>query len=54
MLKTYGLAVEKTHGLVPLPTRRMTLQEAESAREILSTYANVKGISVLVVNFAAE
>lgn len=54
MLKTYGLAVEKPHGLVALKTRRMTLQEAESARETLSTYANVKGISVLVVNFASQ
>lgn len=54
MLKTYGLAIEKTHGLVPLKTRRMTLQEAESARETLSTYANVKGLNVLVVNFVAE
>lgn len=54
MLKTYGLAVEKPHGLVALKTRRMTLQEAESARETLSTYANVKGLSVLVVNFASE
>lgn len=54
MLKTYGLAVEKSHGLVALKTRRMTLQEAESARETLFTYANIKGISVLVVNFAAQ
>jgi len=54
MLKTYGLAIEKTHGLVALKLPRMTLDQAESARETLSTYANVKGLSVLVVNFAAE
>lgn len=54
MLKTYGLAVEKPHGLVALKLPRMTLAQAESARDKMSTYANVKGLSVLVVNFAAE
>lgn len=54
MRKTYGLAIEKSHGLVALKLPLMSLQQAESAREKMSTYANVKDISVLVVNFAAE
>ena len=54
MRKTYGLAIEKTHGLVALKLPRMTLDQAESARDKMSTYANVKGLSVLVVNFAAQ
>lgn len=54
MLKTYGLAIEKTHGLVALKLPRMTLAQAESAREKMSVYADVKGISVLVVNFASQ
>lgn len=54
MLRTYGLAIEKTHGLVALNLPRMSLAQAESARERMSTYANVKGLNILVINFAAE
>lgn len=54
MLKTYGLAIEKTHGLVALNLPRMSLAQAESAREKMSAYAYVKGLNILVINFAAE
>lgn len=54
MQKTYGLAVDKSHGLVALKLPLMSLAMAEKARETVSGYADMKGISVLVVNFAAQ
>jgi len=54
MRKTYGLAVEKTHGLVALKLPRMTLQQAESAREKCALLADIRGLHVVIVNFAAE
>lgn len=54
MLKTYGLAVEKPHGLVALALPPMSLAQAENARKTLSAYADMKGIDVLVINRAAQ
>lgn len=54
MLKTYGLAVEKPHGLVALKLPRMTLQQAETAREKCALLAEIRGLHVVVVNFAAQ
>lgn len=54
MPKTYGLAVEKPHGLVPLNLPRMTLAQAESARDKCALLADIRGLNVVVVNFASE
>lgn len=54
MLKTYGLAVEKPHGLVALKLPRMTLAQAESAREKCTLLADIRGLHVVIVNFAAQ
>lgn len=54
MLKTYGLAVEKPHGLVALKLPRMTLDQAESARKTVAPLADIRGLHVVVVNFAAQ
>ena len=54
MLKTYGLAIEKTHGLVALKLPRMTLEQAESAREKCALLAEIRGLHVVVVNFASK
>jgi hypothetical protein len=54
MQKTYGLAVEKPHGLVALKLPPMSLAMAEKARETVSGYADIKGLTVVVVNFAAQ
>lgn len=54
MMKTYGLAVEKPHGLVALKLPRMTLDQAESARKTVEPLADIRGLNVFVVNFASE
>ena len=54
MQKTYGLAIENPHGLVVLKLPYMSLEQAESARKTLSTYADMKGLNVLVVNRHAQ
>jgi len=50
MQKTYGLAIEKPHGLQALKLPPMTLANAEKARRKLETM----GQSTLVVNLNAE
>lgn len=50
MQKTYGLAVEKPHGLQVLKLAPMTLAIAEQSRRKLETM----GQSVLVINLKAE
>jgi hypothetical protein len=53
MQKTYGLAVVKSHGLEPLKLPLMTLKEAESKYRKAVTLADIKGIHLVVKNFAA-
>ena len=48
-MKTYGLAIEKPHGLIALALPLMTLPEAESARDGLAAWGKI----VLVINRAA-
>jgi len=50
MQKTYGLAIEKPHGLQALKLPPMTLASAEQARRKL----DMLGQTVLVVNLKAE
>lgn len=49
-MKTYGLAIEKPHGLVALALPLMTLPEAESARDGLAAWGKI----VLVINLQAQ
>lgn len=49
MQKTYGIAIEKEHGLVDLALPPMTLAQAEKARDLMATY----GKTVLVRNLGA-
>lgn len=49
-MKTYGLAIEKPHGLVVLSLPLMTLPEAEAARDGLAAWGKI----VLVINLQAQ
>ena len=54
MQTTYGLAVVKDHGLVALKLPAMTLDMAEKTRKRLDLFATIRGLNVVVVNFAAQ
>lgn len=54
MRNTYGLAVEKTFGLTPLKLPLMSLDMAEKARGKIALLAEIRGLNVVVVNFASE
>lgn len=54
MQKTYGLAVIKAHGQEPLKLPLMTLSEAEKHFRTANILAEIRGIHLVVKNFAAQ
>ena len=54
MQKTYGLAVIKAHGQEALKFPLMTLADAEKHYRTANILAEIRGIHLVVKNFAAE